>query len=38
MEPIAGVKIREEPIPQRMEYVKMKCQSSRTEREVLAKL
>ena len=28
MEPIAGVKIREEPTPQRTEYVKMKCQSS----------
>ena len=32
MEPIAGVKIREEPIPQTMEYVKMKCQSSKRVR------
>ena len=34
MEPIAGVKIKEEPIPQRMEYVKIKCQSSNSGREV----
>lgn len=34
MEPIAGVKMREEPTPQRMEYVKMKCQSSKREKEV----
>ena len=33
MEPIAGVKIKEEPMPQRMEYVRMKCQSSDRERE-----